>query len=380
MKRYSMKKSDLYIYLEMLILFLIFRSDGIIKYIVFIVWIAYKILKNRKPIIKQEWIITVPAWFCALYGGLLAIIQGATFETVKEIGFVAVPVVATCVIYNFEGKHKAEKYIDSIFFAIITWFVIFGIRTFTIADLMESSYAFILGAYTVLYFYRKRYKLLILAAICTFLAGKRIVWGAVLISVILIMLLFRRRYETKNYHRKALRSVRIIYILSTSALLLFVYIIRSGFLFSFMISHHVNSMGRGDMWNYFSQYYTFSPLFLGLGLGKVQVILNQIGNTFFGRLHCDILMYYIEFGFLGFILYIYSHFYVIIWLIKSHIIDYKKTILLMTLLIYTLLCFCTDNISIYIHYLFPYYMIFEHIIFSNESLTNRSHDATKTIN
>ncbi len=71
----------------------------------------------------------------------------------------------------------------------------------------------------------------------------------------------------------------------------------------------MNSMGRLNVWEYFAQFYKFSPAYIGLGLGSVQQLLDVLNNAYFARIHNDILMYYIELGFVGFAIFIYMHFY-----------------------------------------------------------------------
>jgi len=361
---WEIKLKSIIAYLEMLAVFVVLSTDGIIKYILFLLWVGIICISSQKRIQAKYFIISIPALFCAIWGTGLAIVNSSiSVETVKEIGFCLAPALGVSLIFCCKNEKKIRNYIDSMFFAIVTIFLINGIRNFSVLDLMESSYAFIFGVYVIYYLYYKNHKLLIISSLCTLLADKRIVWGAVFVGVAIVVILFRKKYNSKNFYKNAKHVIIIIGTITTVCLLLYVYLIRSNFMSDFMLTHGINPMGRLDVWDWFSKYYSFSPTFIGIGLGNVKEYLITLGNTFFDRLHNDILMYYIELGFVGSAIYFYLHFYIQIRLLKHRVINYKQVIILITFTIYTFVCYCTDNISIYIHYLFPYYVLISTCIF-----------------
>lgn len=353
----KIRRFDIMIYLEMLLIFLILRQNGFLKYIIFLFWILYKALKNKRFHLNSLGYLLLPSLVCVILGGIISIFHKPNFETFREICFVIIPTFGAYVLGSIYDEKKIKKYIYASFQAIVTLFIIFGIGTFTVENLMESTYAFIFGIYVLYFLCCKNYKYMFLSIICMILADKRIVWGAVVVGSIVLVVLSKKKWERNNNLKRAQRIVGAVGMLSTVLMLLFVFMCRYGIIAKIMYSLNINSMGRLDVWNYFSKYYNFHIGYTGIGLGGVKQILNLLGNKHFDRLHNDILLYYIELGFGGFFIFIFSHFQMINHFIRERIITYKNAMDIIVLIVYTLVCYCTDNISIYIHYIFPLYLI-----------------------
>ena len=100
----------------------------------------------------------------------------------------------------------------------------------------------------------------------------------------------------------------------------------------------------------------FSLFYLGKGLGIVETLLENWNITTYTNLHSDILKFYIEMGFLGLLIYLLSY-CVLFWFTEKKY-DNSKMCFLFGMSLYSLLLFVTDNVSIYIMYLFPVYSTF----------------------
>ena len=181
----SIKKSSLYLYIECLLLLRILRTDGIGKYLFLIAVSAFLLLFQARKYARGLWFLCVPPILCSLYGTALSLFNGTQFETLKETGFICVPAVITLIYFCDEKLKNAEQLNFAMFCAIVTSFLYRGLHRFTAADMMESTDAFILGAYTVYFFCKKRYKLTVFTFACTFLAHKRIALAAVVIGIFL---------------------------------------------------------------------------------------------------------------------------------------------------------------------------------------------------
>lgn len=365
----SFKKNEIQIYLEMLILFFVFRFEGILKYFIFFAYLMYKFGISSLKVKKKFWILCSPAFICAIWGTILSILNRTfNIETVKENIFIILPVFGACIILNMKDSINRKQYIYCIFWAIVMIFIIMDIPKFTFEDLAESTYAFVFGIYVLYFFYEKEILHLGVAFLCCILAGKRIVWGTVILGSIGIILLSKKSKKQKDYYKQAQMLVVGIGIICLNILLLYVYFCKVGLIDTLMYKSGINSMGRLNVWNYFSEYYSFSPYYLGIGFGGVKNLLNTYNSEFFGRLHNDILMYYIELGFWGFLVYFSSFFSIFYRMIKQRKINYSKAVLLVILITYTYLCYCTDNISIYISYLFPFYLVLGTCLFREDEL------------
>lgn len=138
-------------------------------------------------------------------------------------------------------------------------------------------------------------------------------------------------------------------LLAAMAIACFVFIVLlySGFVEGWMKGHSINVMGRNYYWQTAVSNSFFGPAYLGAGTNSLTHLLTgQYAYLHVGGVHCDILKYYFEIGFFGFIAWlIYFLVYLPNWLKRScgtqTFEAYSLTVLFMFVL------FFTDNVDIY---------------------------------
>ena len=129
------------------------------------------------------------------------------------------------------------------------------------------------------------------------MSGKRTGYLALLIGVFVIILI------------KLLQKSRQVYsiilpIIVFLLIFVFIYSINSGMLESLLDYLGINSMGRMEVYSYFNDSYTLSPLYFGKGFQYIHMYMVEgLGTPLvndFQYLHNSFLQLYIEIGFWGF--------------------------------------------------------------------------------
>ena len=210
----------------------------------------------------------------------------------------------------------------------------------------NSDGVFALGL--LLLYYSHRYKLnrnkeywhIAFLILLILLGGKRI-------EIFALILLFMFSASSKIFNEKKIYIIQII-ISITMVLTIFAYIILtlSGRLQTYFITHNIEAMGRLQMWDYVSQFASFSSFFLGHGFSFSTLMLekNQIwmvrGNA--TPLHGVILALYNDMG-----IYIFSFWLVYNLIILPRILRKKYGIKFMsifwTLTVYLFILYLTES-------------------------------------
>ena len=90
-------------------------------------------------------------------------------------------------------------------------------------------------------------------------------------------------------------------------MLFFIAIIKNDFIYELCYVYDIDLMFRDKLWPAFSNYYDFSINFYGQGWDFITKFLQENNQRIFGNniggLHNDILKIYIDFGFIGSIIY-----------------------------------------------------------------------------
>lgn len=222
-----------------------------------------------------------------------------------------------------------------------TWSI--WVREGTVATALElSELTFTLGFFLIYFimFYEKR--------------NRKLKWS-ILISIILVILGFKRiqmlglagmlivNFLTQRKKKKSSFgfSVMLIYIAFQLALLGYVFIISNNTLQLLANKYNINLMSRGEWFGNLTSYFSFSPLYLGRGWGvvsRLSEVLNQ-------GVHNDVLRYYIELGFGGFIVWTYYYIrYLSIYFAKRNIYAGK---IFLNFIVYAFITYLTDNTSNY---------------------------------
>ena len=258
--------------------------------------------------------------------------------------------IALCIAYGYNFIHAIIIYgigpiISSMFSIFSFGFAEAGNETDKILEI-NHDILLIMPLFVIFYFIKdKNYKInnwkLMISLIISLLAYKRIAIGAMIIIAILYLL-------------KSLYKKKLIFLyggILITLLLFYVYLIYSGFLYLIMEKYDINLMTRDRFWNFIDNTYHFGISFIGDGWGFVSKYIHLYSERslgyFVGGIHNDILKFYIDLGFIGFILYMaYFIIYIPIYLFNN----YGKLVSFMFFLcqIYLIVLYTTDNSSIYI--------------------------------
>ena len=165
---------------------------------------------------------------------------------------------------------------------------------------------------------------------------KRILFPALALAV--AYLLITRRMSKKNQVKLSVFAGLSLLVIS----LCYVILIRTDISFTIMDWLGVNLMGRKRLYNHVKPYYTISPIYMGLGFGKVSKILEAIEITGNRVLHSDILRLYIEIGMPMFILWsLVTYVFTYVFFNKTYSINPARIYFAITL--FAFVSFMTDN-------------------------------------
>ena len=96
-------------------------------------------------------------------------------------------------------------------------------------------------------------------------------------------------------------------------------------------------------------------LLVGKGIGVVETLLEAWNIRTFANLHNDLLKFYVELGIIGLLIFLLS--YGVVFYIVGHKFGVEKMCMVLSMSLYSIALFATDNVSIYVLYLMPYYSI-----------------------
>ena len=183
---------------------------------------------------------------------------------------------------------------------------------------------------------------IIMTGIMTFMGFKRILvlsLGAVICVYLLL--------EHLNAQNKT-RICRLINWIIIFICIGFVWLIYSEKFFTLMDQLNIQTMGRIYYYKVVVDNTSFSPSFLGLGLNAVSRMLTQdYAYLRVGGVHSDILKYYAEIGFVGFIIWLWVYLHTIPrFLEKNYGVDAVCAMCLVNILAF--ISYLTDNIDIYL--------------------------------
>ncbi|WP_186431540.1 hypothetical protein [Clostridium sp. BSD9I1] len=341
-------------------------EHGIGKYIILgfasIFFIIISI-KNKRIVDNRFFIKTmlVPL-FCIGYSLFIAIFNGLEhgMYMIKYFIFLLYPVVIGYLFsYSLIDKRKM---INITFISLLLYTFIEDSQVllnmilnrnfkFLMLDthfsVLESYSSHVFGLYFIYFLINKEKKSYVLVSLLLMIIGnKRIVVAAALLSVFLYYFLKRIKTHKKLY-------ILIIITCLVISQLIFVYLIYSNKLDIIMSHYNINGMGRMSIYRNLDGYYNFSLAYTGRGLGFSMYVLDQ-HEYFTNNLHSDILLYYIELGFMGLIIYNILLYNLTYYISKR----YKNITLLSFILItFTMLINYFDFISININYTVILYSI-----------------------
>ena len=180
-------------------------------------------------------------------------------------------------------------------------------------------------------------------AIIMLLCGKRSAFLGLAAGVAIMVLLLICRKRTAMVSR---------WIMAGCVILPFLYVcaIRSGALYAVTEFLHINSMGRTEVYEWFSDQYTISPLYLGKGFQYIHRYMRAgLGSDLVNKydyLHNTVLQLYIEGGFWGFFLW-FGYTAVAMPVLLRKWFSRKVSVFYLVLIVSTIAIFLVDNALTY---------------------------------
>lgn len=283
---------------------------------------------------------------------LIGIVTGAAYtvmfrEKAVYVQFASMALANTVIILkNYILVHGPVAFVKDLFMLVVT----FGEVDGNMVDIEVHDLTFAIGLY-LLHFLLKRGKvkyrgIMLLTTGFFFCAGlKRIAVGALVVALLVVLV---QRVLPENGKRLYLMAGGFAIVICS---VFYIWAIKNGLYTVLAEKFKINTMGRIQMNDFIDSYYTFSPSFLGYGLGYVSELLlsgaaSRIG-IFLG-IHNDLLRIYIETGFWG-----YLGWLVVLWLYKTWYFIKKRGIetaaLVFGLGIYCFFTYLTDNTYYYFY-------------------------------
>lgn len=304
------------------------------QYILGIILIGVYIITNRFKIMitrtekKALLILAIPNLLILIYTMIIMAFDIAIkYEGsyTRAIGLFIYSEIAICVGYVAYKKLKI-KVIDYTFVAFlinyaiciiiqlsksgIDWILLYIVNSTTRAGMIIEAHE--LAATIPLFFayyalnkdtqFRKTK--LALCLLVVVMAQKRVVFPTMIITVLLIII-----FRFKKYQKIILQFIGYGCLIS---MVIYIVLIKTGTFFE--LFDNINFMGRQYIWTGIEEYYELTPWYLGNGSGFTQkwLDLNSFNLGFnvthqIGALHNDVLRMYIEYGFFGFLLYMYNY-------------------------------------------------------------------------
>ena len=321
----------------------------------------------------SEWIMketVLPIALMLLYSFLLWGVQRARLPYISRGISDAIFMTGACITGACMAKILGKKTLKyGLLSAVITMLCAFVIGLvdlrgsfFTLilsgsnkyVELHETLY--VIGLYLVCYmftdrFFRRRRNIaLFLLGMLSFLVGgKRIGFAALLLTAVFGMLLNRVDERSKTRVIRSVGWAMLVLVLGFTAAAV------TGALDELLLRLHISMSGRNVIYTYFRQFCTYSPAYLGRGLGFVGRQFDYTTRADLGNmvaikaLHNDLMKIYIDMGFVGSILW---NWYYIKKLPSDLIkkIGAKGAFICFCLIIYSFITYTTDNTAWYLNY------------------------------
>lgn len=357
-------KKDLKYLLLYVLLFILITQEGIIKYLILTAGIMYTFMSRKRTSAKYYGLLLHAIVYSVLGLALAIVSSNVSYESIKQILIYLCSGLFAISMFHLYGKDDTKRLLDLQLIGLCIAYVIMYARYFTLEAFYYESchYAYIFGVYGILYFCQRRYIMMALSVLFMVFDHKRITNGA-FVAVLLVVIIIRQTRSEKV--RKAIdRAASAAMVIVP---ILWVYFGSNGTLVTIFARLGINTLGRVEgtgAWNIAREYYSFMPLYVGKGIGWV---LNWLGTAVvpgFSNLHNDFLTAFIELGFIGFIVWLIS-FLIIPRRLKSE--NRSLSNLINVLIGFMFINMLTDNIYIYVTFLFPFYVVLLSILFGEDN-------------
>ena len=368
--RYENRNSQLLsIIVVVLLLVLSKQSWGYLIFYVMTLLMFMRIkLKLKLNIIKEYFVyFIVPGIIIFCHSIVAIVVYGGNYYFMRSLNNLIYSIVYVLFAYSLFIIHK-QKAVNILCDGIIVYYFVLlmeaffsvGPKTFVanifipgsdvLSEWLEAhDIGLSVGIVLLFYiFYEKNkskadIRKIVFLSIIFLLCFKRIALFAAFVSAIFIIL-YRKRRNKKQ------RLILWWGIGGVIICMFFVYVIHEGTFTNWLWSHGINPMGRDNLYRYFKDYYDFSIFFWGRGSGFTSKLLtigsvNGTGVGTLRALHSDILRAFIEYGYIGSILW-YSYYLIFL---PRHFQNRSEEIkqMLFAVAIYAFIIYLTDNASNY---------------------------------
>lgn len=355
--------------LELAFLFAMFVScdkGGMNKYIVVLALSLFLFFLGK----KKKWdgrvllCVALPAMTYLVIGCFNAMISANIYEnSIKILIFWLIPLIFAWALQIFYGKNMSHL-VDVEFLSFVVAYIFINAHFLVRFYNAESIFAFGSGVFFIYYIYQKKWGFCAISALMLYLTQKRIVTIAVVVALAVmgVMWLFQ----------KDKKLAFVIWGSVSAAICSYLWLICSGKFLYYCQGLGVNTNGRTKIYEQMVEWFEEPVLLVGRGIGIVEELLSAWNFKNFANLHNDLLKFYFELGIIGLLVFLLSY-GVTIFLIDKFYGKDKMSVVL-SLLIYAMMLYATDNVSIYILYLIPFYSICFAIISSEKEELVRKKD------
>lgn len=209
---------------------------------------------------------------------------------------------------------------------------------------------FVFGLLFLYYFftgYNENKKKVIICLVFSLLGFKRIM----AIAIILVLVI----YYAINKLKKSNFFIKRMNIIITIGLVIFsyfwLYLVKNNSMQSISEDNSINFMGRLGLYELISNEFKLDVFFEGRGLGYISVWGEKYQYITNGTaLHSGIIQMYVENGFILFFLYLINKVYFNSRRIMKKT-NNKNYIMYLMIILYTIVCWSTDNVATYYNYL-----------------------------
>lgn len=247
---------------------------------------------------------------CVIYTNILscALAAGAVMYVFGEDGIwynlAAILASNLLMILTIMASDGVGAFVSE-FVALVVSFADNTGETIVKAEIHEL--AFCLGAYLIYMLYKPKKKLWFwvlfgLTCFCFLAAFKRIAMVAIAVVALIRVILF---LFAKISQKAVLRATNAVMLISVVLLIGYIWIIKSDF-FTYIEKIGLDTSGRAFIYSHVNNYYSFSPSFVGCGIGFLTYQLNESVSLGVSAVHNDFLQFYIDLGFFGYILWLLS--------------------------------------------------------------------------
>lgn len=349
--------------LFMLLLFMICDLTGTEKYVFVLGMTIVFLIFGRKKYCSIEPLLVgaLPVLTYLIIGSITAVLHATVYETtIKLIVFWTLPLLFAMSLYIVKNMDMTSVIDIEMIGCCLAYLLING-RFLIYIMKVESMFSFAFGVFFLYYAYKKRWKMCTVAAFFLWLTDKRITMLAAVVALILMFII--------RLFRNDKRITYFIWILLGTFVYEYLYLIGSGKFAYYSKGIGINTNGRTEMYTRIIEWCEEPFLLCGKGIGIVEKLLNGWNVSRFSNLHNDLLKFYIELGAIGLSVFLLS--YLVMLFLVERWFGEKKAGMVLCLSIYTILLYATDNVSIYILYLIPFYSILFAVLSDAKEITGR---------